>query len=284
MAKGYSILSTIICYRWYWWETSPADGYKWTPGRVVRSWCRLLLYAAYSGVRIQFVRNGWSTSHPNALRDAQCLSQLLSTTRGEIHHRSDVLALGIRFSHVGMYLEEEDRVPKLGYWCFRLLIAGCIANHGCYRYFWTRDLAGSNLRSQTMCDVWSRLVRVGFAHQSSNYCVQHLQVRLAGDEFSEILELWRFYLCRSYRDKTGKMRPFREAVRPLVPLFSLAIVSTIWAFFSPNSIVNLEPRMFIVLSGTVFSNINVSIHALKSYEIWSAPAKIECLSIAIITH
>ncbi|XP_021701606.1 ethanolaminephosphotransferase 1 isoform X3 [Aedes aegypti] len=65
-----------------------------------------------------------------------------------------------------------------------------------------------------------------------------------------------YNIYKSYRDKTGKMRPFREAVRPLVPLFSLAIVSTIWAFFSPNSIVNLEPRMFIVLSGTVFSNIN----------------------------
>uniref|UniRef100_A0A023EUD9 Putative sn-12-diacylglycerol ethanolamine-and cholinephosphotransferase n=1 Tax=Aedes albopictus TaxID=7160 RepID=A0A023EUD9_AEDAL len=65
-----------------------------------------------------------------------------------------------------------------------------------------------------------------------------------------------YNIYKSYRDKTGKMRPFGEAFRPMVPLFFLAIVSTIWAFLSPNSIVTLEPRMFIVLSGTVFSNIN----------------------------
>ncbi|XP_062546751.1 ethanolaminephosphotransferase 1 isoform X3 [Armigeres subalbatus] len=66
-----------------------------------------------------------------------------------------------------------------------------------------------------------------------------------------------FYnIYKSYRDKTGKMRPFLEAFRPMIPLIGLAVVSTIWAFLTPNSIVNLEPRMFIVLSGTIFSNIN----------------------------
>lgn len=65
-----------------------------------------------------------------------------------------------------------------------------------------------------------------------------------------------YNIYKSYRDKTGKMRPFWEAIRPMVPLISLGVVSTIWAFFSPNSIVTLEPRMFIILSGTIFSNVN----------------------------
>lgn len=63
-------------------------------------------------------------------------------------------------------------------------------------------------------------------------------------------------IYKSYRDKTGKMRPFGEAIRPMISLLSLFIISTIWVLASPNSIVNMEPRMFIVLSGTIFSNIN----------------------------
>lgn len=55
------------------------------------------------------------------------------------------------------------------------------------------------------------------------------------------------------------MRPFGEAIRPMISLLSLFIISTIWVLASPNSIVNMEPRMFIVLSGTIFSNINVSL-------------------------
>ncbi|XP_058818033.1 ethanolaminephosphotransferase 1 isoform X2 [Topomyia yanbarensis] len=65
-----------------------------------------------------------------------------------------------------------------------------------------------------------------------------------------------YNIYRSYRDKTGKMRPFGEAVRPMIPLLSLYAISTTWALFSRNSIVNLEPRMFFILSGTIFSNIN----------------------------
>ncbi|XP_053693053.1 ethanolaminephosphotransferase 1 isoform X2 [Sabethes cyaneus] len=65
-----------------------------------------------------------------------------------------------------------------------------------------------------------------------------------------------YNVYKSYQNKTGKMRPFMEAIRPLIPLFGLFVISTLWALFSRNSIVSLEPRMFIVLSGTTFSNIN----------------------------
>ncbi|XP_055638262.1 ethanolaminephosphotransferase 1 isoform X2 [Toxorhynchites rutilus septentrionalis] len=65
-----------------------------------------------------------------------------------------------------------------------------------------------------------------------------------------------YNIYKSYRDKTGKMRPFSEAFRPMVPLLSLFIITSIWALFSRNSIVSIEPRIFIILSGTIFSNIN----------------------------
>lgn len=62
---------------------------------------------------------------------------------------------------------------------------------------------------------------------------------------------------RSYRKRTGKMRPFIEAIRPLIPFVSLFIITTIWVLFSKNSIANKEPRLYLLLLGTIFSNISV---------------------------
>ncbi|CAH2234410.1 jg21213 [Pararge aegeria aegeria] len=71
---------------------------------------------------------------------------------------------------------------------------------------------------------------------------------------SQTVILWNIY--KSYRDRTGKMRPFLEAVRPLVPLLSFFILSTVWALYSPSGVLNRGPRLFYVLTGTIFSNIN----------------------------
>ena len=72
------------------------------------------------------------------------------------------------------------------------------------------------------------------------------------------LNLCNNLFCRSYRDKTGKMRPMIELFRPLYPVLGLFGVSTLWLFLSPNHIMDVDPRMFIMVTGTVFSNISVS--------------------------
>lgn len=54
------------------------------------------------------------------------------------------------------------------------------------------------------------------------------------------------------------MRPFWEAVRPLMPLGYLCLITTIWVFFSVNQIIMDQPRLFFILTGTLFSNICVS--------------------------
>ncbi|KAL5278899.1 EPT1 family protein [Megaselia abdita] len=59
----------------------------------------------------------------------------------------------------------------------------------------------------------------------------------------------------SYKNGTGKMRPFMEAARPLFPFLWLFVISTIWVFFSINDIINKEPRIMFILFGTLFSNI-----------------------------
>ncbi|XP_075232166.1 ethanolaminephosphotransferase 1-like [Lycorma delicatula] len=65
--------------------------------------------------------------------------------------------------------------------------------------------------------------------------------------------IWNIYL--SYKNKTGKMRSFTEANRPLVPLIVLILVCGLWVYNSPSDIISRDPRAFILFSGTVFSNI-----------------------------
>lgn len=62
---------------------------------------------------------------------------------------------------------------------------------------------------------------------------------------------------RSYRDKTGKLRTLVDAFRPLYPVFGMFVISTLWLLFSPNNIMTVDPRMFIMVTGTIFSNISV---------------------------
>ncbi|KAJ1527121.1 hypothetical protein ONE63_008655 [Megalurothrips usitatus] len=65
--------------------------------------------------------------------------------------------------------------------------------------------------------------------------------------------LWNIYL--SYRDRTGRMRPLIEAVRPLFPISILMAISTVWVIWSPNNIVASDGRIVFLMVGTIFSNI-----------------------------
>ncbi|XP_063363203.1 ethanolaminephosphotransferase 1 [Cydia amplana] len=65
-----------------------------------------------------------------------------------------------------------------------------------------------------------------------------------------------FNIYKSYRDGTGKMRSLNEALRPLYPVAVFFAVSSLWALRSPSDIVDRAPRLFYILTGTIFSNIN----------------------------
>lgn len=58
----------------------------------------------------------------------------------------------------------------------------------------------------------------------------------------------------SYKLRTGHMRSFTEAVRPLVPIVIFLILTSYWAFNSPY-ILDKDPRALYFLTGTIFSNI-----------------------------
>ncbi|XP_014230507.1 ethanolaminephosphotransferase 1-like [Trichogramma pretiosum] len=65
--------------------------------------------------------------------------------------------------------------------------------------------------------------------------------------------LWNIY--KSYRDKTGKMKTFPEAIRPLIPLALLFVIATPWVVYSPSKIIERDPRIIYMAVGTIFSNI-----------------------------
>ncbi|XP_058446915.1 ethanolaminephosphotransferase 1 isoform X2 [Malaya genurostris] len=65
-----------------------------------------------------------------------------------------------------------------------------------------------------------------------------------------------YNMYRSYKDRTGKMRSLKEAMRPLFTYGTFMFVSLLWVFISPNDIMNKDPRAVYILSGTIFSNIS----------------------------
>lgn len=72
------------------------------------------------------------------------------------------------------------------------------------------------------------------------------------------------------------MRPFCEAIRPLIPFVAMFIITTVWAVFSRNDILKEEPRLLFLLFGTVFSNISVSKMNLH-LKIWYFYESIKCI-------
>jgi ethanolaminephosphotransferase len=58
------------------------------------------------------------------------------------------------------------------------------------------------------------------------------------------------------------MRPPMEALRPMFPFAAFMLISFYWVYRSPNDIINKDPRALYLLTGTIFSNISVSIQSL----------------------
>lgn len=98
-----------------------------------------------------------------------------------------------------------------------------------------------------------------------------------------------FYnLYHSYKDKTGKMRSAKECIRPLVPLFLFLVVSVLWAHYSPNKIVETDPRAVYLLTGTIFSNISCRLivaqmsNSISETIHWMTPILAFCFGISLV--
>ena len=63
-------------------------------------------------------------------------------------------------------------------------------------------------------------------------------------------------IYKSYRQKTGKMRPFHEAMRPLVSFALAFILCHLWVSLSRNGILEADVRCFFFMSGTLYANMS----------------------------
>jgi ethanolaminephosphotransferase len=59
-------------------------------------------------------------------------------------------------------------------------------------------------------------------------------------------------------NRTFKQVSIYEAVRPLFSTIYLFVIQLVWIVYSPSNILELEPRAFFWVTGTLFSNIAVS--------------------------
>lgn len=66
------------------------------------------------------------------------------------------------------------------------------------------------------------------------------------------------------------MRTFVDAIRPLLPLAVLFMISTIWIVHSPSNIIEKDPRIIFLAIGTIFSNICVR----ERYQIYTINTKL----------
>lgn len=92
------------------------------------------------------------------------------------------------------------------------------------------------------------------------HTILHCSVELyVGSVYTVDHFLATVHAFRSYRDKSGKMLGFWEAMRPLIiPLVFFAL-GTAWVYQSGSDIINRDPRMFLFMIGTLFANVNVGI-------------------------
>ncbi|XP_046914023.1 ethanolaminephosphotransferase 1 isoform X2 [Dermatophagoides farinae] len=104
------------------------------------------------------------------------------------------------------------------------------------------------------------LVTYCYGHQIWKFTVPILN--LTSGEFFEVTSYVTSFLLsipmafyNVYTCQTPKQKTFYQSFRPLISLIGLFIVSTLWAKFSPMNIIEVEPRTFYFMVGTVFSNI-----------------------------
>jgi hypothetical protein len=179
------------------------------------------------------------TGPSRGLTCSTCCFPFVAFALREVQHKSDVPALGLRSGALGLLVRSPRR------FCLR---PGALHHAD----FWPlANSVGGN-----------HFIHLRCAHQPPGHCLEHLQVRRVIRLSCGRLTLLSLSACRSYRDKSGQMRSAFEAGKPLYPLIGLFIISNSWAYFSPNDILNYDPRVFFMITGTIFSNFSVSLALL----------------------
>lgn len=181
----------------------------------------------------------------------------------EIQHRRNVPAMGLRFYNVGTNC-----------FAFIQLLLWLIHNHSLapVRFEWNQrtyervffiflcSLQGVTITLMLTglfgIDMW----KISWPFGISTATLFEIILYASGLLTSHPYIVYRIVM--SYKKRTGKMRPFIEAIRPLIPFVSMFVITSVWVIFSHNNTIENEPRILFLLFGTVFSNISVSLYSL----------------------
>ncbi|XP_075677435.1 ethanolaminephosphotransferase 1 isoform X2 [Dermatophagoides pteronyssinus] len=104
------------------------------------------------------------------------------------------------------------------------------------------------------------IITFSHGHQFWKFTVPILNLT-SGELFEAISYVTSFLLSipiafyNVYTCQTPKQKTFYQSFRPLISLIGLFLISTLWATFSPMNIIDVDPRTFYFMVGTVFSNI-----------------------------
>lgn len=146
---------------------------------------------------------------------------------------------------------------------FVMWVSGSIECNGydlnCNRNLMTFLFQGVSIAMGMTCILGPQIYRTQFlGYPMARYF--EFATYISGLLTSHPIIIKNIYL--SYKNKTGKMRPFCDAIRPLIPLSGLFVISSVWVFMSQNDIVRIEPRVLFMCFGTIFSNFSVSLKNL----------------------
>jgi len=97
--------------------------------------------------------------------------------------------------------------------------------------------------------LWKTSLPGGF------YPAQFLELGCYLGNIGFTLPVALYNIRKSYQDGSGKGRSFVEATRPLVSTLIAMLLFFIWVCWSPNKVLDLDPRCMFFLTGTVFANI-----------------------------
>lgn len=100
-------------------------------------------------------------------------------------------------------------------------------------------------------EVW--FFRISFLGDLPSTRVVEIIIYVGSIGLSIPFSVYNMYLASV--NKTFKQKSIYEAVRPLFSTVYLFIIQLVWLIFSPSNIMELEPRAFFWVTGTLFSNI-----------------------------
>lgn len=227
----------VRLFRWYRWETGETDGEQWTFRGVVRPRSRFF-HGRFNSGRSVFTLRTWSQiqyhSIPYVLHIVERFVQFLFIPLGKVQYRCLILALGVRLFNVGHH-------------------SSLFTCRGQYDRQQHPFRAKRVIFKVTGHESWQFILPGGI---TTGLMFEILLYSMALLTNVPVI-LNNIYV--SYQEKTGHMRSFSEAMRPLVPVTAFFLITLSWISLSPSNILERDPRAVFVVISTIFSNICVSI-------------------------